>query len=94
MNWRERAPELQPMGDDGEQWLALIFGSEESGLTREEAAVAQSSLTSARPLSHLLNLAQAVTVVLHICSPGTRCTSGSPSPSAWISASGRFSRSG
>mgnify|MGYP000427249982 CR=1 FL=1 len=35
------APELAPMGDDGEQRLALIFGSEESGLTREEAAVAQ-----------------------------------------------------
>ena len=41
VNWRERAPELAPMGDDGEQRLALIFGSEESGLTREEAAVAQ-----------------------------------------------------
>ena len=93
MNWRERAPELAPMGDDGEQRLALIFGSEESGLTREEAAVAQELAHLRTAPEHTLNLAQAVMVV-PACSPGTRCTSGSPSPSAWISASGRFSRSG
>ncbi len=64
--WRERAPELQPMGDDSEQTLALVFGSEEAGLTKEEAAAAQeiSHLrTSAEHTS--LNLAQAVIVVLY-----------------------------
>ena len=65
-DWRERAPELQPLADDSEQTLALIFGSEEAGLTREEAAMAQeiSHLrTSAEHTS--LNLAQAVIVVLY-----------------------------
>ncbi len=81
VNWRERAPELAPMGDDGEQRLALIFGSEESGLTREEAAVAQELAHLRTAPEHTsLNLAQAVTVVLHSLFTGDEVHQREPKP--------------
>lgn len=81
VNWRERAQELAPMGDDGEQRLALIFGSEESGLTREEAAVAQELAHLRTAPEHTsLNLAQAVTVVLHSLFTGDEVHQREPQP--------------
>ena len=81
VNWRERAPELAPMGDDGEQRLALIFGSEESGMTREEAAMAQELAHLRTAPEHTsLNLAQAVTVVLHSLFTGDKVHQREPKP--------------
>lgn len=69
------------MGDDGEQRLALIFGSEESGLTREEAAVAQELAHLRTAPEHTsLNLAQAVTVVLHSLFTGDEVHQREPQP--------------
>lgn len=65
-DWRGRAPELQPLGDDTEQTLALVFGSEVAGLTTDEAALAQEISHMRTSAAHTsLNLAQAVTVVLY-----------------------------
>ncbi len=72
-NWRTHGPTLQDMADSDDERLALVFGSEESGLTREEAAAANELAhlrTSAEHTS--LNLAQAVTVVLHSLFTGNR----------------------
>lgn len=81
VNWRERAPELVPIGDDGEQRLALIFGSEESGLTREEAAAAQELAHLRTAPEHTsLNLAQAVTVVLYSLFTGNEVHQREPQP--------------
>lgn len=66
LNWREHGPTLQDLADDPEQRLALVFGSEESGLTKEEAACAAELAHLRTSVEHTsLNLAQAVTVVLH-----------------------------
>lgn len=81
VNWRDRAPELTEIGDDEEETLALVFGNEESGLTREEAAAAQeiAHLRTA-PAHTSLNLAQAVTVVLHSLFTGNVVHQHEPKP--------------
>lgn len=73
IDWRRRSTELTGIGDDPDQTLALIFGGEESGLTRDEAMAAQ-ELAHVRtaPAHTSLNLAQAVTVVLHSLFTGTQ----------------------
>lgn len=73
LNWRDHGPTLQEIADSPDERLALVFGSEESGLTREEAAAANeiAHLRTA-PAHTSLNLAQAVTVVLHSLFTGNR----------------------
>lgn len=64
-DWRGLAPELRGAGAAPDERLALVFGSEESGLTRAESALCQELAhvrTSAEHTS--LNLAMAVTVAL------------------------------
>lgn len=66
VDWRKRAPEVQPMADSEDECLALVFGNEETGLTREEAAATQElAHLRTRPEHTSLNLSQAVIVVLH-----------------------------
>ncbi len=73
VNWREHGPTLQGVADDEEQRLALVFGSEESGLTKEEAAAATEVAHIRTSVEHTsLNLAQAVTVVLHSLFSGNK----------------------
>lgn len=73
VNWREHGPTLQGLADDPEQRLALVFGSEESGLTKEEAAAASELAHLRTSVEHTsLNLAQAVTVVLHSLFSGNK----------------------
>ncbi|MEO0662990.1 MAG: TrmH family RNA methyltransferase, partial [Planctomycetota bacterium] len=72
VDWREHAPTLQPLADSDEERLALVFGSEESGLTAEEAAACQETAHLRTSPAHTsLNLAQAVTVVLYSLFTGT-----------------------
>ena len=81
VDWRSRAPELTAIGNDSEKTLALIFGSEESGLTREEAAAAQELAHLRTAPEHTsLNLAQAVTVVLYSLFTGTEVHQVEPQP--------------
>lgn len=71
-DWRDRGPQLQPIADDKEERLALIFGNEETGLTREEALLAQEVAHLRTAPEHTsLNLAQAVIVVLYSLFTGT-----------------------
>ena len=73
VNWRSHGPTLQGIADDEEQRLALVFGSEESGLTKEEAAAATEIAHMRTSVEHTsLNLAQAVTVVLHSLFTGNK----------------------
>ncbi len=81
VNWRDRAPELAPMADDGDERLALVFGNEETGLTREEAAAAQEIAHLRTAPEHTsLNLAQAVTVVLYSLFTGDEVHQFEPRP--------------
>ncbi|MEM6674486.1 MAG: RNA methyltransferase [Planctomycetota bacterium] len=80
-DWRERVPDLRGVGDDPDQTLALVFGSEESGLTREEAAACQELAHLRTAPEHTsLNLAQAVTVVLYSLFTGTEVHQDEPGP--------------
>lgn len=64
-NWRELVPSAQVAANLDERRLALVFGSEESGLTREEADLcADLCHVRTRPEHTSLNLAMAVGVVL------------------------------
>ncbi|MEM9381303.1 MAG: RNA methyltransferase [Planctomycetota bacterium] len=81
VDWRERATDLAPLADDPEQTVALVFGSEESGLTREEAAATQELAHLRTAPEHTsLNLAQAVTVVLYSLFTGTAVHQREPQP--------------
>ena len=81
VDWRERAPELQGIADHSEQRLALVFGNEETGLTREEAALAQEVAHLRTAAEHTsLNLAQAVVVVLYSLFTGTEVHQDEPEP--------------
>lgn len=89
VDWRGRAPSLQGIADDSEQRLALVFGNEETGLTREEAALAQEVAHLRTAAEHTsLNLAQAVVVVLYSLFTGTEVHQDEPEPKR-IDARGR-----
>lgn len=81
VNWRDRGPTLQDIADSPEERLALVFGSEESGLTREEAAAAtEIAHLRTAPAHTSLNLAQAVTVVLYSLFTGNQVHQTEPKP--------------
>ncbi len=64
-DWRELAGEVGPLADDPAQRLALVFGSDEGGLNKEEVGLCQELAflpTSAEHTS--INLAMSVGVVL------------------------------
>lgn len=64
-DWRRAAPDLVPIGADPDERLALVFGTEETGLDREEADQCQELVHIRTSPEHTsLNLAQCVTVVL------------------------------
>lgn len=63
--WRDLLPEADAAAKSEERRLALVFGSEESGLTRDEAELcAQLCHIRTAPQHTSLNLAMAVGVVL------------------------------
>ncbi|MEM8711725.1 MAG: RNA methyltransferase [Planctomycetota bacterium] len=91
VNWREHAPSLQPIADSDDERLALVFGSEESGLTREEAAAAaEIAHLRTSPAHTSLNLAQAVIVVLYSLFSGNEVHQVEPSPKRLDHNSRRF----
>lgn len=64
-DWRRAAPDLVPLGSDPDELLALVFGTEETGLDRAEADQCQELVHIRTSPDHTsLNLAQCVTVVL------------------------------
>jgi len=64
-DWRDARGDLEALGADPEQRLALVFGSEESGLTAEEAALVQDLIYVRTAREHTsLNLAMSVGIVL------------------------------
>ncbi len=64
-DWRELARELVELGEDTGARLALVFGSEVSGLTAEEVALCQDLCHMRTTADHTsLNLAMAVCVAL------------------------------
>ena len=72
-DWREIGPRVTELGDDAEETLALVFGSEVEGLTAEEAERCQELAHMRTSAEHTsLNLAHAVTVALHSIFTGTR----------------------
>ena len=78
-DWRDLAGELVELGEDAGARLALVFGSEVSGLTSEEVALCQDLChvrTSAEHTS--LNLAMAVCVTLSDLYRGTEVHSREP----------------
>lgn len=88
-DWRARAPELQALGDDDEQTLALVFGNEETGMTREECDLCQELAHLRTAPEHTsLNLAQAVVVVLYSLFTGTEVHEKEPQPKR-VDAAGR-----
>lgn len=81
VDWRERAPDLRVIGDSEEQTLALIFGNEETGLTKEECDLAQELVHFRTAAEHTsLNLAQAVVVALYSLFTGTEVHEYEPEP--------------
>ena len=63
--WREACPELRLCGDDPGERLALVFGSEDGGLTIAEANQLQSLIHVRTAREHTsLNLAVSVAIVL------------------------------
>ncbi|QDV08904.1 tRNA (cytidine/uridine-2'-O-)-methyltransferase TrmJ [Planctomycetes bacterium Poly30] len=91
VNWRDHAPKLQEIADSPDERLALVFGSEESGLTREEAAAAtEIAHLRTAPAHTSLNLAQAVTVVLHSLFTGNEVHQHEPKPKRLDSGSREF----
>lgn len=81
VDWRERAPDLRAIGDSEEQTLALIFGNEETGLTKEECDLAQELVHFRTAAEHTsLNLAQAVVVALYSLFTGTQVHEYEPEP--------------
>jgi len=81
VDWRQRAPELQPLGDSSDETLALVFGNEETGMTAEEVAPCQeiAHLRTA-PAHTSLNLSQAVCVVLYSLFTGEEVHQREPAP--------------
>jgi len=71
-DWREMVPEYTGIGDDPERRLALAFGNEVTGITREEAELMQ-ELTHVRTAEEhtSLNLAVSVAVALSSLFTGT-----------------------
>jgi len=64
-DWREARDELLAFAEDAEQTLALVFGSEENGLTVEETDLAQELCYLPTAEEHTsINLAMAVGIVL------------------------------
>lgn len=80
-DWRERAPELQGIGDSTEETLGLVFGNEETGLTKEECDLVQELVHLRTAPEHTsLNLAQAVVVALYSLFTGTKVYEREPEP--------------
>lgn len=81
VDWRARAPELQPLADAPDETLALVFGNEETGMTAEEVAPCQEiAHLRTSPAHTSLNLSQAVCVVLYSLFTGTEVHQREPEP--------------
>lgn len=64
-DWRKAAPELLPIANSTDECLALVFGTEETGLDRKEVDLCGELIHIRTAEAHTsLNLAMAVTVVL------------------------------
>lgn len=71
-DWREMVPEYTPIGDDPQRKLALAFGNEVTGITREEAELMQELSHVRTSQEHTsLNLAVSVAVALSSLFTGT-----------------------
>lgn len=65
-DWNQRSAELAERGEDPNQRLALVFGTEETGLDRDEALQCMELVHIATSNEHTsLNLSMAVVVALH-----------------------------
>jgi len=78
-DWRDLVPELRELGEDRGARLALVFGSEVSGLTSEEVGLCQDLCHVRTSGDHTsLNLAMAVCVALSDLFGGTEVHSHEP----------------
>jgi TrmH family RNA methyltransferase len=72
LDWRVVAPRVQPLGDDGTDVLALVFGSEAEGLTGAEVDLCQELAHVRTAAEHTsINLAMSVMIVLWSLFTGT-----------------------
>ncbi len=78
-DWRDLVPELQELGEDTDGRLALVFGSEVSGLTSEEVGLCQDLCHVRTSADHTsLNLAMTVCVALSDLYRGTEVHAHEP----------------